>query len=295
MDEQSLFDMIDALIAEQKKKENPSEIYAEVPANAKETEESAEILPETVSAAEAESPAEVPEQPAQKRRALLRETLDEQPDAPADAPPHRGGYGHFALGLLIFALCVYGLVMLVLHIPQYVRGLTHHKTEEAQITACLLPLAVTDTPAFETPASLTDAQFLAAAAGSLLTSGALETYPLSQGTYAVPAAELIGMGNRLFGTNRAPARDTIRLAADLKLYYNAESECYLCPAQITLFTCTPAIRGITEENGEKRVTADYIAEQPSWVTTDAEIVKTMQFTILTRDGGYIVSAAKQIS
>jgi len=200
------------------------------------------------------------------------------------------------MGLLLVVLAAYGVYALVLRCIDRARLLRGDTAEQEAVTACILPLVLTDTPEFADPSELSDDQFLTVAIWAAVTQGRLAEYPQSFDMYTVPAETLVGVGNRLFGVNRNPVCHTIGFSGDLRFYYDAEAKTYLLPADPELFTYEPVIREMQPANeGQYLVTVDYAAEQPKWKTGDPAIIKTVQFTVSENGEEWSVRAAKMIS
>ena len=262
-----------------------------------------------------------PEFPAETEEALAEESEPETPEPEPEAAPEEMPHGRLyaalnvepepedepplrqksrtrdvLAGVLLVLLAAYGVYALVLRGIDYSRSLRSDDTQRIAAEECILPLAVTDMPEFSDPGELSDDQFLTAAIWAMITEEKLSAYPASFEMRTVPAADLIAEGNRLFAVNRSPECRTIGFSGDLRFYYDAETESYLLPEDPELFTYVPAVREMTETgSGQYLVTADYLAEQPSWKTAEPAVIKTMQFTMQQGSNGWQIRAAKQIS
>lgn len=223
-------------------------------------------------------------QPETKRHGKLYEVLDAQTE-PAPAMPVRNPVLRDAVcGVILAALACVGVWAIVRQCSIRIQQKQSSDPEKAEITACILPLAVMDADSFSDPEEMSDEEFLTASIWSFITDGRLTDYPTETDLCTVPAKEIIAAGNARFGTNRSPKCQTISFTAAVRFYYDPEQKNYLLPADPQYFGYYPEIGSCTEDHGVYTVEAAYHPEQPSWSKAEAQTVRHAVFT-LTHTGG----------
>ena len=186
-------------------------------------------------------------------------------------------------GLILLILSAVGICTLV---RQGIAFAAAHKAGAAQrsaITQCILPLTLADTPAFESPDTLTDEQFLTAAVWAMIADGKLPDYPADAGLCTVPASDVTAAGNARFGTARQPEHRTIGFTELIRFYYDPDQQCYFLPVQPQYLGNLPEITSCSAEQELYRVKAVCRPDQPAWAKTEAPAVREAEF-VLRRSG-----------
>ena len=214
---------------------------------------------------------------------------------PSGAPERRHPVRDTLAGAVLVMLSLVGIAALVQTGISLVRRHTAGTQDPLPDTLgrCVLPLVLTDQPDFDDPDALTDDQFLSAAVISLMTEDRLSGYPDNLGMRVVPAAELTAQGNRIFGSSRAPQYRTFGISGEVRCYYDKEQDSYLIPASSRLFTYEPRIASYSREGDTVTAKVGYYAEQPAWMTGEAEYIKTVQYTLRQAGDTWQIRAAQQ--
>ena len=188
------------------------------------------------------------------------------------------------LGAVLLVLSVCGIAGLVHQGRTLAHRLGKAAAREEAVMQCLLPFALAETPAFDAPDALSDADFLTLAAWSMICDGSLSGYPEENGLRIVPEEDLTAAGNLRLGTARQPENKTIGFTDEIRFYYDEPKKSWVLPEAPQWFGCQPVIRSIRSENGGYTVEADYLQEQPAWSEHAPEITAEATFTLCESDG-----------
>lgn len=194
------------------------------------------------------------------------------------------------LGAVLLVLSVCGIAGLVHQGRTLAHRLGKAAAREEAVTQCLLPFALAETPAFDAPDALSDADFLTLAAWSMICDGALSGYPEQDGLRIVPEDDLTAAGNARLGTSRQPEYKTIGFTDDIRFYYDEPKKSWILPEAPRWFGREPVIREMRSENGGYTVAADLMQAQPAWLKHAPETAASAVFTVCEQDGIWQVTA-----
>ncbi len=205
---------------------------------------------------------------------------------------------YFTVGILCSVFALAGIAACTVLAVKAVRSFAGSSGLKNELEDVLYPVAVVDLPEFETPSDAAPETLMSAAIIDLLMYGDLSQYPEVFDMISIPAEDVHGCAERMFGIEITEDPETLIAAGEL-FFFDQTTGCYNVPAAPVIFSYAPDIQEIRRSEDTYTVTVAYRADTAQWHERSENFSwsgeKTMEITLHKIDGEYQITRIMNVS
>ena len=205
----------------------------------------------------------------------------EDPAFDPSAPMLKNRKTLFAVGIIVIALAIIGLVTTVQFGAGVISDIANQTALKNEFAAFLYPMVITDGPAFESPESAPSSVNINAAVWRIIMNGDTEKYESDGTNMTISEIDVESAAAALFGYGIRIEHQTVGLGTTA-FEYNAAAKSYLVPLDPNYNTYWPRVSEISNIGELFTVTVEYMP--PSMYATEGmdyqlEPDKVMVYTV----------------